>query len=47
MFEYSNKDKHRITGMTPPEAKKPSSDVDAKIAMELVARRGGHSQFYK
>ena len=26
--------------MTPTEAKKPSSEVDAKMAMELVARRG-------
>ena len=40
MAEYNNKNKHRITGMTPTEAKKPSSEVDAKMAMELVARRG-------
>ena len=26
--------------MTPAEAKKPSSEVDAKMAMELVARWG-------
>ena len=26
--------------MTPAEAKKPSNEVDAKMAMELVARRG-------
>ncbi len=26
--------------MTPTEARKPSSEVDAKMAMELVARRG-------
>ena len=26
--------------MTPAEAKKPSSEVDANMAMELVARRG-------
>ena len=26
--------------MTPTEAKKPSNEVDAKMAMELVARRG-------
>ena len=26
--------------MTPAEAAKPSSEVDAKMAMELVARRG-------
>ena len=40
LAEYYNKNTHRITGMTPAEAKKPSSEVDAKIAMELVARRG-------
>ncbi len=26
--------------MTPTEAKKPSNEADAKMAMELVARRG-------
>ena len=40
MAEYNNKNKHRITGMTPAEAKKPSSEVDAKANMELVARSG-------
>jgi hypothetical protein len=40
MAEYNTKNKHRITGMTPAEAKKPSSEVDAKAAMELVARSG-------
>ena len=40
MSEYNIKNKHRITGMTPAEAKKTSSEVDAKMAMELVARRG-------
>ena len=40
LAEYNNKNKHRITGMTPTEAKKPSNEVDAKMAMELVARRG-------
>ena len=40
LAEYNNKNKHRITGMTPAEAAKPSSEVDAKMAMELVARRG-------
>ena len=37
---YNNKNKHRIIGMTPAEAKKPSSEADAKMAMELVARQG-------
>ena len=40
LAEYNNKNKHRITGMTPAEARKPSSEVDAKAAMELVAKRG-------
>ena len=40
MAEYNSKNKHRIIGMTPTEAKKPSSHVDVKTAMELVARRG-------
>lgn len=40
MAEYNNKNKHRIIGMTPTEAQKPSSHVDVKLAMELVARRG-------
>ena len=40
MAEYNNKNKHRITGMTPTEARKPSAHADAKAAMELVARRG-------
>ena len=40
MSEYNTKNKHRTTGMTPAEAKKTSSEVDAKMAMELVARRG-------
>ena len=40
MAEYNTKNKHRITGMTPAEAKKPSSEVDAKANMELVARSG-------
>ena len=40
MTEYNNKNKHIVTGMTPTEAKKPSGEVDAKMAMELVARRG-------
>ena len=28
--EYKTKNKHRITGMTPAEARKPSSEADAK-----------------
>ena len=38
--EYNTKNKHRITGMTPTEARKPSSEADAKMAMEMVAIRG-------
>jgi hypothetical protein len=33
--------------MTPDEAKKPSSEVDAKLAMELVARRGWRSPVFQ
>ena len=40
MAVCDTKNKHRLTGMTPAEAKKPSSEADAKMAMELVARRG-------
>ena len=40
MAEYNTKSKHRITGMTPLEARKPSSEADAKMAMEMVAIRG-------
>jgi hypothetical protein len=40
MAEYNTKSKHRITGMTPLEARKPSSEADAKTAMEMVAIRG-------
>ena len=36
----NHKNKHRRTGMTPAEAKKPSSEADAKMAMEMVAIRG-------
>ncbi len=43
MAEYNTKSKHRITGMTPLEARKPSSEVDAKMAMEMVAIRGRRS----
>ncbi len=40
MAEYDTKSKHRITGMIPFEARKPSSEADAKTAMEMVAIRG-------
>ncbi len=40
MTEYNTTNPHRITGMTPAEAKKPSSEADAKMAMEMVAIRG-------
>ena len=43
MTEYNTKSKHRITGMTPMEARKPSSEADAKMAMEMVAIRGRKS----
>ncbi len=38
--EYNTKSKHRIAGMTPLEARTPSSEADAKTAMDLVAIRG-------
>ena len=37
---YNNKHKHRMIGMTPAEARKPSSEIDAKINMEIEATRG-------
>ena len=37
---YNNKNKHRITGLTPADARKPSSETDAKISMEIAATRG-------
>ncbi len=40
MTEYNTNDKHRITGMTPTEARKPRSEADAKMGMEMVAIRG-------
>ncbi len=40
MKEYNTKSVHRITGMTPLEARKPSSEADAKMGMETVAVRG-------
>ncbi len=40
MTEYDTTNKHRITGMTPVEARKPSSEADAKMAMSMVAIRG-------
>ena len=40
MAVYSNKNKHRITGLTPADARKPSSETDAKNAMEIAATRG-------
>ncbi len=32
--------KHRITGMTPIEARRPSSEADAKVVMEMAATFG-------
>ena len=40
LAEYDTTNKHRITGMTPIEARKPSSEADAKAAMEMVATHG-------
>ena len=37
---YNNKDKHRIIGMTPSEARKPSNQADVKVMMEMSAIRG-------
>ena len=36
----SNKNKHRIVGVTSSEARKPSKEADAKIAMALGPARG-------
>ena len=40
LAEYNTKNKHRITGMTPLEARKLSSEANVKMAMEMVAIRG-------
>ena len=40
MAEYNAKIKHRITGMTPYEARKPSNEADVKASMELAATSG-------
>ena len=40
LAEYNAKNKHRITGMTPYEARKPSNEADVKAAMELAATHG-------
>ena len=40
MAVYNNKNKHRIAGLTPAEARKPSRETDAKISMEIAATRG-------
>ena len=37
---YNNKHKHRMIGMTPAQARKPSSEMDATISMEIEATRG-------
>ncbi len=39
LAEY-NTTKHRITGMSPTDARKPSNEADAKAAMELAATSG-------
>ncbi len=43
MAEYNSKNKHRITSMTPTEARKPSSEADAKAGMEMAATQGRKS----
>jgi hypothetical protein len=40
LAEYNSKNKHRITGMTPVEARKPSSEADTKAGMEMAATHG-------
>jgi hypothetical protein len=40
MAEYNVKNKHRITGMTPHEARKPSNAADVKAGIELAATHG-------
>ena len=40
LAEYNAKHKHRITGMTPYEARKPSNEADVKATMELAATHG-------
>ena len=37
---YNNKNKRRIIGLTPADARKPSSETDATISMEIAATRG-------
>ena len=39
LAEY-NTTKHRITGLSPTDARKPSNEADVKAAMELVATSG-------
>ena len=39
LAEY-NTEKHRITGMSPTDARKPSNEADAKAGMELAAKSG-------
>jgi hypothetical protein len=40
LAEYNTKNKHRITGMIPTEARKPSSEVDAKLGPKMAAISG-------
>ncbi len=39
LAEY-NTAKHRITGLSPTDARRPSSEADAKAGMELAATSG-------
>ena len=40
LAEYNATTKHRITGMTPTDARKPSNEADAKAGMEMAATYG-------
>ncbi len=40
LAEYNTRNKHRITEMTPTEARKPSNEADAKAGMEIAATFG-------
>ncbi len=38
--DYNSKNKDRITGMPPTDARKPSSEADAKAGIEMAATHG-------
>jgi hypothetical protein len=43
LTEYTTENKHRITCMTPAEARKPSSEAGAKAGMEMATAHGRKS----